>query len=1221
MAKADGDEAAALEERCRQAFAAEGLDKHDEYLPRLVAFCRHSLASVARNELDLERIAGVLARAHRAHVSPAQGFGAALAAQILGPGRESGLAGADDCLLQALLAPLLNTVRPDAAAVARGEESFDICPRLKQIPWQEQAKLLLATTPLEAQAYLQNVCSISRLICDAAGHQVVAVATACNDEVGLRRPMDVSAWQAGAAAWVAELLRRTEEALRAHLDDELARMERAYVTGRLPLFSHIDESGALRGSRHIRRLAVRIRFTRLIDEARDVSGAARWIQSEIEEAERWASQAESTQSDAEARHQHDRTLVMSFYSAFLAELRDTAVKASEALERDGAGAATLEALGEMRACYDGKQVEFRVRLPVEGEMLRERPERPIPGASDKTIDVAQPYTFELQGSDAMLVVTDVSRMIRRAIFAEFVAARPGIVAAISVAGTGKTEVMKDTASELGRNCLVINAGPIHRQPHLEKEVLKVIMRNARVNPGGFFVFDELHMLGANVKGFLARLLESQAGVRADAIWREKHHSNPPLGFVGMTWNPEAEGFADTFHEFVSVFGESRPPDVGRKNCACWGPATHATYLELEKPDMASILRTLLSGKGIPDGQDLMPAWMAFAEESRRLSEEARKTCDGFWLLGERPSPGGGVVHPSLHTLKEMVDFMAPFAPADCLTAFASAVAAKPSLVANRSIPDRDRPPEAPTILTFAVEAAVAKLPAGDASAFVQLALRQREHTLAWSRKHNCKLELDEDNHCPIFPLTSMDLAMLVLDFPHLALDALEHPGLLGLPDPDHCQARRVLLEEVASLDGLLPALLASKAVDQLLGKPAFVALVNTKLKALWPFILLEVVSLLGLASTYVAWARGAGEACGAVAVVLAVIFGVIELRQMWAACHPLLGDPRKGQLLQHFTDPYNIIDVLAVTLVLGTALSPAAATPEAQAVTIFFLLLKLIGILRALEAFGFFIAMLLHIAWNMRPFGLLFVLMIGGFAAIFDQLAPRLDPLEEPLYLGSLAKQLWAMYRLGTLGDFDADDYEASSWAHIFFVVLTLVVNIMMLNVLITIVGEGYGQAQANRGELGRQARASIVVDLEHTFLPATRAVRRGRPCRLVRYPRILTWAAGLDILPVQHLHRCNLAPADLKDWSPPLPLLEIAVRVAAVEEVQGEDLNRQREQTERALLRRSMEDIHATLHRLTDRVEKLSAERTEDKSPTNAHRTSVPEGNLFLPVPPADLI
>ena len=78
---------------------------------------------------------------------------------------------------------------------------------------------------------------------------------------------------------------------------------------------------------------------------------------------------------------------------------------------------------------------------------------------------------------------------------------------------------------------------------------------------------------------------------------------------------------------------------------------------------------------------------------------------------------------------------------------------------------------------------------------------------------------------------------------------------------------------------------------------------------------------------------------------------------------------------------------------------------------------------------------------------------------------------------------------------------------------------ILMLNVLISIVGDGYSQAQEMRNELSREQRARTIVDLENTYLRpflSRNVVRRGKPCALIEYPPFLTQlTTGTTSLPL----------------------------------------------------------------------------------------------------------
>lgn len=153
---------------------------------------------------------------------------------------------------------------------------------------------------------------------------------------------------------------------------------------------------------------------------------------------------------------------------------------------------------------------------------------------------------------------------------------------------------------------------------------------------------------------------------------------------------------------------------------------------------------------------------------------------------------------------------------------------------------------------------------------------------------------------------------------------------------------------------------------------------------------------------------------------------------------------------------------------------------------------------------------------------------------------------------------------------------------------LTFVVNIVMLNVLITIVGEGYGQAQANRAEVGRQTIAQIIVDYERSLLfpfCSRRVVRRGISVRLLQYPRILLQVAGLEY-------------GDAKS--------EVLDFVVHVERMAHAEFHKQaEEETELAYLRRSVESMEHRLDKLTKLLADVSVAAVADtdpvRIPTNA--------------------
>ena len=102
------------------------------------------------------------------------------------------------------------------------------------------------------------------------------------------------------------------------------------------------------------------------------------------------------------------------------------------------------------------------------------------------------------------------------------------------------------------------------------------------------------------------------------------------------------------------------------------------------------------------------------------------------------------------------------------------------------------------------------------------------------------------------------------------------------------------------------------------------------------------------------------------------------------------------------------------------------------------------------------------------------------------------------------------------LGDFD----EALFWendgslAVPLFLFLTVATTVIMLNVLITIVGESYARANDHRDQLSAKMQAEAIIELEAKYLwPWSESVtRRGKPCRLVHYPAYLVALSGMEM-------------------------------------------------------------------------------------------------------------
>lgn len=88
----------------------------------------------------------------------------------------------------------------------------------------------------------------------------------------------------------------------------------------------------------------------------------------------------------------------------------------------------------------------------------------------------------------------------------------------------------------------------------------------------------------------------------------------------------------------------------------------------------------------------------------------------------------------------------------------------------------------------------------------------------------------------------------------------------------------------------------------------------------------------------------------------------------------------------------------------------------------------------------------------------------------------------------AIGHKTWEVYSLAFMTDFEEESYyfpnSDKGWSVLLaFVMMTIFVNIVMLNILIAIVGEGYTQVSARMREETYKQTAVSIVELEATYL------------------------------------------------------------------------------------------------------------------------------------------
>eukprot|EP00942_MAST-04A_sp_MAST-4A-sp1_P007433 g7433.t1 len=82
----------------------------------------------------------------------------------------------------------------------------------------------------------------------------------------------------------------------------------------------------------------------------------------------------------------------------------------------------------------------------------------------------------------------------------------------------------------------------------------------------------------------------------------------------------------------------------------------------------------------------------------------------------------------------------------------------------------------------------------------------------------------------------------------------------------------------------------------------------------------------------------------------------------------------------------------------------------------------------------------------------------------------------------TITKRAWDVYKLAIMGDF-GDEIESSVFMQASFIVITMIINIIMLNILISLVCEGFSDALQRKDKEFNIQRTAKVVELEATYL------------------------------------------------------------------------------------------------------------------------------------------
>ena len=354
-----------------------------------------------------------------------------------------------------------------------------------------------------------------------------------------------------------------------------------------------------------------------------------------------------------------------------------------------------------------------------------------------------------------------------------------------------------------------------------------------------------------------------------------------------------------------VCGMPDPP-VGLLAKNCVTSVSGASYLQFIKPDLKTIYKNVCNrGCNLADGDRIVALLTSFGDaigEHHLRCNDATVLRDLYSLHPDEASCFG-----SLLLAFKLADWFptARSRPNSSVQAMALYLSESPELICNRSQTDRRRPPEEPILLTDA-------LMAGDVR-MIRMAVEARDRACRWNAERVATLC---DDFSPLQqgkdrqqtpPFLAVDVAMLIVYCPEVAVEVLQHPTMFGRTSapPSRHRSRDsdfITLREAVAFEPMLDAALAAgagakhltaserrSATDDVLATPLYLALLSARFHLMRPFYLLDSALQLALFFTYVCWAFGA-EGCGAAACVLALYVALSEVLQAVAELQPLLGD-------------------------------------------------------------------------------------------------------------------------------------------------------------------------------------------------------------------------------------------------------------------------------------------------------------------------------------------
>eukprot|EP00747_Dinoflagellata_sp_TGD_P152932 gnl/TRDRNA2_/TRDRNA2_177352_c0_seq2.p1 gnl/TRDRNA2_/TRDRNA2_177352_c0~~gnl/TRDRNA2_/TRDRNA2_177352_c0_seq2.p1 ORF type:complete len:389 (-),score=65.86 gnl/TRDRNA2_/TRDRNA2_177352_c0_seq2:50-1216(-) len=184
--------------------------------------------------------------------------------------------------------------------------------------------------------------------------------------------------------------------------------------------------------------------------------------------------------------------------------------------------------------------------------------------------------------------------------------------------------------------------------------------------------------------------------------------------------------------------------------------------------------------------------------------------------------------------------------------------------------------------------------------------------------------------------------------------------------------------------------------------------------------------------------------------------------------------------LAYIMNGWNIISLLSYTLILISTtvemvLRHSRSTRELASIGTLLVWTKTLYYLRGFRGTGALVRMIIQILRDMRFFVLIMILMSTAFIQVYLILNTKIVQPDEPLEL------FWVVYNTAWIGNI-GQGYDGQFIERVMYIIMTLVMIVVLLNLLIAIMGDTFARVQANANIEFYLNFAELIFELESTM-------------------------------------------------------------------------------------------------------------------------------------------